>query len=126
MKTRTKSLLAALLLSFFFSSLAMGKPKPKQYAHLNFLIVRDSNGKPVRNAAIVLHAVKKNGDQALGGMELKSEGDGKTDIGGIPYGKLRVQVIAPHLQTFGQDYDINQPAMQITIKLQEPKTQYSI
>jgi len=40
--------------------------------------------------------------------------------------KLRVQVLAPGFQTFGEDYDINQPTMEITIKLKRPEGQYSI
>jgi len=38
--------------------------------------------------------VNKNGEQEKGGLELKTDGDGKTGIDGIRYGKLRVQVIA--------------------------------
>ena len=95
-------------------------------AALSFVVVKDSNGKPLRNAAVVLHPVKKNGDQSLGGMELKTDEDGKAGIDGIPYGKLRVQVIAEHMRTFGQDYDVNQPQMEITIKMLAPSEQYSI
>ena len=93
---------------------------------LNFLVLKESNGKPVRNAAVVLHPVDHRGRQDKGGMELKTGPEGKTGIDGIPYGKVRVQVIAPGFQTFGQDYDINQPSQEITIKLQRPKEQYSI
>jgi hypothetical protein len=95
-------------------------------AALSFLVVKDSNGKPLRNASVVLHPVKKNGDQSLGGMELKTDEDGKAGIDGIPYGKLRVQVIAEHMRTFGQDYEVNQPQMEITIKMLAPSEQYSI
>ena len=95
-------------------------------SQLSFVVVKDSNGKPLRNASVVLHPVKKNGDQSLGGMELKTDEEGKTGIDGIPYGKLRIQVIAEHMRTFGQDYDINQPQMEITIKMLAPSEQYSI
>jgi hypothetical protein len=95
-------------------------------AEIEFVVVKDSNGKPLRNASVVLHPVKKNGEQSLGGMELKTDMDGKTGIDGIPYGKLRIQVIAQHMRTYGADYDINQPQMQITIKMQAPSDQYSI
>ncbi len=86
----------------------------------------EENGKPVRNAAVVLHPVKKNGDQSLGGLELKTDGDGKTSIDGIPYGKLRIQVLAPHFKTYGEDFVINQPKVDITVKLEKPSDQYSI
>jgi len=95
-------------------------------AALKFLVIRDYNGKPVRNASVVMHPVNKNGKQARGGFELKADADGKASFEGVPYGKLRVQVLAPGFQTFGQDYDINQPAMEITIKMKRPQGQYSI
>lgn len=92
---------------------------------LRFVVLKDYNGKPVRNAAVVLHPVKKNGKQELGGLELKTDNDGKTNIDGIPYGQLRVQVLAPGFQTYGEDYDINKPELEITVKLKRPKGQYT-
>jgi 5-hydroxyisourate hydrolase-like protein (transthyretin family) len=93
---------------------------------LDFLIVKDANGKPVRNAEIVLHPVDKNGRQKDQSVELKTHEDGKASVNGIPYGKLRVQVIAQGFKTYGEDYDISQPNHAITIKLQKPAEQYSI
>jgi hypothetical protein len=61
----------------------------------------------------------------MGGMELKTDNDGKTNIDGIPYGPLRVQVLAPGFQTFGEDYEIDRPKLEITVKLKRPKGQYS-
>ena len=98
----------------------------KKLAKLEFLIVKESNGKPVRNAAVVLHPVDHHGNQTKGGMELKTSVEGKASIEGIPYGKLRVQVLAPHFKTFGEDYDITQPSQEINIKLQAPSEQYTI
>lgn len=98
----------------------------KPAASLQFTVVRDNNGKPVRNAEIVLHPVDKNGKQKDEGLELKTHEDGKAAITGIPYGKMRVQVIAPGFKTYGEDYDINQPSHEFTIKLQKPSEQYSI
>jgi len=95
-------------------------------ASLQFVIVKDSNGRPVRNAEIVLHPVDKQGHQKEEGLELKTHDDGKAQVAGIPYGKFRVQVIAPGFRTYGQDYDINQPNHEFTIKLQKPSEQYSI
>ena len=87
---------------------------------LRFVVVRDYNGKPVRNAAVVLHPVNKNGKQSRGGLELKTDNDGRTNIDGIPYGPLRIQVLAPGFQTFGEDYQIDKPEMMITVKLKRP------
>jgi hypothetical protein len=95
-------------------------------ATLQFVVVRDENGKPVRNAEIVLHAVDKHGKQRSDGLELKTHEDGKAQISGIPLGKIRVQVIAHGLRTFGEDYDINQPSHEITIKMQKPQEQFRI
>ena len=93
---------------------------------LRFVVVRDSDGKPVRNAEVVLHPVKRKGKQAKGEMELKTDAEGRTNVDGIPYGPLRVQVLAPHFQTFGEDYEINKAEMEITVKLKRPGGQYSI
>ncbi len=92
---------------------------------LRFVVVRDYNGKPVRNAAVVLHPVKK-GKQSRGGLELKTDNDGRTNIDGIPYGPLRIQVLAPGFQTFGEDYQIDKAEMVITVKLKRPGGQYSV
>jgi Carboxypeptidase regulatory-like domain len=106
-----------------------GDKKP-QYdepvAALSFVVLKDDNGKPVRNAGVVMHSVGKNNKQDKGGLELKTDAEGKASFDGVPYGKLRVQVLARGFQTFGEDYDVNQPTMEITIKLKRPDSQYSI
>jgi len=99
---------------------------PEPTAVMNFLILKEDNGKPVRNAAVVMHPVNSRGEQSRGGLELKTDLDGKTTFDGIPYGKLRVQVLASGFQTFGEDYDVNQAKMDLTIKLKRPQSQYSI
>lgn len=97
-----------------------------KYSRLQLVVIHSYNGKPVRNASVVLHPVNKEGKQAKSGMELKTDPDGKASMDGIPYGKLRIQAIAPGLQTYGDDVDINQPDQQITIKMNKPQAQYSI
>ena len=94
-------------------------------ASLRFLVVRDYSGKPVKNAAVVLHPVNK-GKQSRGGIELKTNTEGRTSFEGVPYGPLRVQVLMPGFQTFGEDYVINKPDMEITVRLKKPQGQYSI
>lgn len=93
---------------------------------LNFIVIKDDNGKPVRNAAVIMHPVNTHGKQGHGGMELKTDAEGKTDFDGIPYGKLRVQVLARGFQTYGEDFEIDQPKMQFTIKLKRPQGQFSV
>ncbi len=95
-------------------------------ASINLLVLREANGKPVRNAEIVLHPVDAKGKQRDEGLELKTHEDGKAEISGIAFGKWRIQVIAPGFRTYGQDYEINQASHEITIKLQKPTAQYSI
>jgi hypothetical protein len=95
-------------------------------ATLQFVVIKDENGKPVRNAEIVMHPVDKHGKQRADGLEIKTHEDGKAQISGVPFGKLRVQVIARGLRTFGEDYDINQPSHEITIKMQKPQDQVTI
>ena len=95
-------------------------------ASLRFLVVKDANGKPVKNAAVVLHPVNRKGKQERGGLELKTDTEGRTGFYGVPYGPLRVQVLAQGFQTFGEDYDINKPDMEIKINLKRPAGQYSI
>jgi hypothetical protein len=95
-------------------------------AELRFVVLKDASGKPLRNAAVVMHAVGKHDKQERGGVELKTDAEGKASFEGIPYGKLRVQVLAPGFQTFGGDYDVSQPTVEITIKMKRPEGQYSI
>lgn len=95
-------------------------------AALSFVILKDDNGKPVRNAAVVLHPVNAKGKQGRGGFELKTDSDGKTHFEGVPYGKLRVQVLAPGFQTYGEDFEIGEAEREITVRLKRPQKQYSI
>jgi len=115
-----------IVLGFGVVGLAAAQDDEGPTSSLRFVVVRDSDGKPVRNAEVVLHPVKRKGKQAQGEMELKTDAEGKTNVDGIPYGPLRVQVLAPHFQTFGEDYEINKPEMEITVKLKHPGGQYSI
>jgi len=93
---------------------------------INLTVLAVANGKPVKNAEVVLHPVDERGRQKQEGLELKTHEDGKASTTGIAYGKLRVQVIAHGFRTFGADYDVNQPDLEITIKLEKPTEQFSI
>jgi len=109
------------------SGFAKKRVKPEEpVSTLNFVVLKDDNGKPIRNAAVVLHTVDSKDKQERGGLELKSDAEGKCNIDGIPYGKLRIQVLANGFQTYGGDYDVQQPNMDITIKMKRPGGQYSI
>jgi hypothetical protein len=123
---RNLSMAVAIVLGFGMITLAWAQDDEERTSSLRFVVVRDSDGKPVRNAEVVLHPVKRKGKQAKGEMELKTDAEGRTNVDGIPYGPLRVQVLAPHFQTFGEDYEINKAEMEITVKLKHPGGQYSV
>jgi hypothetical protein len=119
---------AGLLLIFVLSGAATAQrdTDTEPTAVVNFVVVKEDNGKPVRSAAVILHPVSASGKQSRGGLELKTDAEGKTSFDEIPYGKLRVQVLASGFQTFGEDYDVGSAKMGITIKLKRPQGQYSI
>lgn len=118
-------LVALFVLGLALPGLAK-KKKDDPLATINFLVIRDENGKPVRNAAVVMHPVDEDGQQAAAGLELKTNPEGKASYDGVPYGKLRIQVLARGFQTYGDDYMIKDPSMDVTIKLKRPAKQYSI
>jgi len=108
------------------TALAGDKKGDEQQCATSFVVLKDDSGKPIRNAAVVLHPVGKAGRQMRSGFELKTDPDGKTHFDAIPYGLLRVQVVAHGFQTFGQDYTIDKPSAEIVIRLKRPQGQYSI
>jgi len=117
-----------LCLVLLVSSVPSAKDKKDEapQSAVSFVVLKDDSAQPIRNAAVVLHSVEKNGKQSSGGFELKTDAEGKTHFDGVPYGTLRVQVIAPGFQTFGEDFNITQASQQITVRLKRPQPQYSI
>lgn len=118
-------LIGLLVLAVALPSVGKQK-KDDPLSTLNFVILRDENGKPVRNAAVVMHSVDEDGNQTRQGLELKTNPEGKASYEGVPYGKIRVQVLASGFQTYGDDYYVHEPSLDITIKLKRPGKQYSI
>jgi hypothetical protein len=98
---------------------------PPPTAKITVTVIKATNGKPVENAAVVFHPIKNGKDQ--GGLELKTNEEGKAVINVIPIGDtVRLQVIATGYQTFGNDYPITTDSKDISIKLRHPAQQYSI
>ena len=98
---------------------------PPPTARIEVTILKDVNGKPIENAAVVFHPME--GEKDKGNMELKTNEDGKTIIDVLPIGDtVRLQVIARGFQTFGEDYKIDKAEMGIEIRLRRPGEQYSI
>jgi hypothetical protein len=98
---------------------------PPPTAKITVTVIKETNGKPVENAAVVFHPMKGNKDE--GNLELKTNEEGKATIDVIPIGDtVRLQVIANGFQTFGDDYPITTDSKDIQIKLKRPARQYSI
>jgi hypothetical protein len=115
--------------AFLLTAVALGSDKqsaPVQAANVHFTVLKDDNNKPVRNASIVLHPVGKNGKQSKGGLEIKTDNEGKVVYEGLPYGMLRVQVLSPGFQTYGEDFQIDKPEMDVAIRLKRPIDQFSV
>ena len=99
---------------------------PEQFSRLSFTVLRESSGKPVKNASVVIHFLRPDGRQESEGFQLKTDSEGRAAIDDIPYGKLRVQVIAHGLQTYGDDVEINAGTQEFVIRLKPPADQVSI
>jgi hypothetical protein len=98
---------------------------PLPTAHIEVTVLRDVNGKPIENAAVVFHPME--GDKDVGNMELKTNDEGKTLIDVLPVGStVRLQVIVRGFQTYGEDYPVDKPNMAIEIRMKRPGEQYSI
>ena len=117
----------ALVIVLSFAAAYAGDKKAEgPLSDLKFTVVKADNGKPVRNASIVLHPVDGHGQQRNTGFQLKTDAEGRASVSSIPFGKVRVQVIANGYQTYGQDHEINQAAQEFVIKLNRPQSQYTI
>ncbi len=95
---------------------------PPPTAKVEVSVLRDSDGKPIENAAVIFHAISEKGN-----MELKSNEDGKAIIDVLPIGDtVRLQIIAKGFQTFGQDYKVDKDQIAIEVRMKRPGEQYSI
>jgi hypothetical protein len=100
------------------------KPPPAT-ARIAVTVLRDVNGKPIENAAVIFHPMQ--GEKDEGNMELKTNEDGKTIIDVLPIGDIvRLQIIAKGFQTYGDDYKVDKAEMAIEIRMKRPGEQYSI
>jgi len=98
---------------------------PPPTAKITVTVVKAANGKPVENAAVIFHPIKNGKDE--GGLELKTNEEGKVSIDVIPIGDtVRLQILASGFQTYGEDYAITTDTKDITVKMKHPDRQYSI
>jgi hypothetical protein len=98
---------------------------PPPTARIEVTVVRDINGKPIENAAVIFHPME--GERDKGNMELKTNEDGKAIIDVLPIGDtVRLQIIAKGFQTYGDDFKIDKTQMAVDIRMKRPGEQYSI
>ena len=98
---------------------------PPQAAHIAITVVRDYNDKPISLAHVVLHPVE--GDRDKGSLEVKTNDDGKAVIDVVPIGDtVRLQVIVSGFQTYGSDFKVDQPEINMEVRMKRPGAQYSI
>ncbi len=93
--------------------------------------VTDLKGKPVDHADVIVRfkgnrSVKKLGRKTPVSWEMRSNQSGVAKIPPIPQGTIEIQVIAKYYQTFGDDFEINEDAKTVEIKLNPPQQQYSV
>ena len=92
--------------------------------------VKSISGKPVDRASVVVRFVEgrsivKFGKKSRLTYEMRTDQEGLAKIPAIPQGKILIQVIAKHYQTFGQTFEVTEPEKTIEIKLNPPQSQYS-
>jgi hypothetical protein len=98
---------------------------PPPTARVEVTVIRATNGKPVENAAVIFHPLVDGRDN--GNMELKTNDEGKAVIELLNIGSnVRLQIIAPGFQTYGEDYKVDKDNLAIQVKLKRPAEQYSI
>jgi len=135
-RSQVRLYLLVAILGLILSSLAAGAQQstskrgrkykaPPPTARIEVTLVRDVDGKPVENAAVIFHPLA--GEKDEGNMELKTNEDGKAIIDVMPIGDtVWLQIIAKGFQTYGGDYKIDKDQMAIDIRLKRPGEQYSI
>jgi len=97
---------------------------PPDTSHIEVMVIKGFNKKPIDGAHVVLHPVKDGVDE--GNLEIKTHPDGKATIDVIPTGsKVRIQVIADGFATYAEDYQINEASREIVIAMIRPQAQIS-
>lgn len=98
------------------------KQDEKRMSTVTVTVLRDTSGKPIRNASVILRPL----DAKMGSANLKTDLEGKVTMEYVPFGTLRVQVIAPGMQTWGEDLEVTKEQQEFTVRLKPPAEQYSI
>ena len=102
------------------------KQPPEPVCSLSFVVLKDSDGAPIKNASVVIHSLNKDGSQEREGFQLKTDDRRPSLHRRHPIRRVRVQALAKRLQTYGDDIEVNQPKQEIVIRLKPPAGQLSI
>jgi hypothetical protein len=98
---------------------------PPPTSRFEVTVLRATNGKPIENASVIFHPLEDGHNN--GNMELKTNDEGKAVIDLLEIGSdVRLQIIAPGFQTYGEDYKIDKDNIAVQIKMKRPAAQYSI
>jgi hypothetical protein len=97
---------------------------PPETSHIEVLVTKHSNGKPIVNAAVVFNPTKDGKDE--GNLEVKTDPEGKAIIDVIPTGStVRIQIIADGFATYADDYLVTEPTRKIAVVMLKPQEQIS-
>ena len=97
---------------------------PPETSHLEVLVVKDTNGKILENAAVIFHPTRDGDDE--GNLEVKSGTDGKAFIDVIPTGSdVEIQVISSGYATYAGKIKLTQPSQALTVRMKRPHEQVS-
>ena len=123
---------AALIVTVFLLLPAYLAPthmaaEEEETTRLTVRVVSETNDKPVNDAHVVVRFVTARTlrrDKRTS-WEAKTNQRGTLVLTQIPYGEVKVQVIARGYQTYGEQYELNKPEQQLTIQLKLPGEQVS-
>ena len=86
-------------------------------AVVNFVVFRDYNGKPMRNASVVMHPVEKTENSPVAGFSSRPTPRAKPASTVCPTASCGSRCWRSGFQTYGDDYAIDKPTVEITVKM---------
>ncbi|WP_263409829.1 carboxypeptidase-like regulatory domain-containing protein [Terriglobus tenax] len=97
---------------------------PPETSRVEVLVVKDFNGKPIQNAAVIFRPMEDG--QPNGSYEIKTGPDGKAVIDVIPRGTTVVlQVLATGFASYAKSFDIAEANKAIEVRVIRPRAQVS-
>ena len=112
-----------LLLSF---AVALPAAAEDDTTQLTVKVLRESDGKPVANAHIVIHFTEERLlKDKRNTWETKTNRKGEVMLPNLPTGTAKVQVIARGYQTYGDEHHLTKSEEEVTIQLKPPQKQVS-